>query len=352
MRRLLPVTLALIAVLGSPSIASAQTTASAQPATTPGLPDASGITAFCGGRPAPQPYTGPTVNPTNPRYHTVTADAGTAFAAVLNGAGDPMRAASLYWQAFTILLDDVRPATQAIASEPGQRVVQMLAMVQTDAARAQRCAVVRCLLPRTTGEQHTQLAAIEAQCGPVVTPVSNPPPTAAMQTFVLTVEERAALTFDAALYQRALDEHVLVFEPNNVWRLPVVYYREALTAAVARYRVVNPGPRPPTTPSRSTLNWALHGAGAGVAVLSFATAGVLAAMCSSANQPAEDANAGRTTTGVDRDALARASNLCTAANVMMGVGGVAIAATTVSFFVTAPRTPSGHALGASLTIRF
>ncbi len=330
-RRLAVLALSLAALCGS-SVAIAQPVSAAQPAV-PALPDARSIQATCGSLP---PIDRPV--PPTAQAHLSYIRAGIAANAAFSRPDFP-QALALYWEAYA----------QEQTTEVVERLRATLGLVTATVPLDRRCAIVACLVHRTTGAERQSLEELRNQCNAQT--AVHPVP---VQTFSLTSEERAALTLDVTLHERSRREGALDIRPGNEWRLPESY-RAALDQAVRSYRRINLGlTRPPLTPGRSPLSWALHAAGAGIGVVSLVAAAILGVECDENNQTTEDANAGRTATGVNRDNLATARSVCPAANVMAVVGGAALVATGISFGLTLPRSQPGRtsALGASVTIEF
>lgn len=260
--------------------------------TTP-MPDASGITSFCGALPPPNTPT--RAGAATTRYQLPLANAADAF-----GGGHPEVASPLFWQAFTIVAADPFPASRALVPEIGGRVVVTLGL-QGDSTRAQRCAMLQCLVPRSTGTARAQFEQQERElhCSPA-TPPSTPVP-------IVPV----------------LNPRIVVTQPP-------------IPTPVVRPPVPHPPILPPAGPARSSANWALHVSGWGVGALGLIGFGVFGALCESANETAVLANSGQTD-GWDRATHAQARNFCSLANISLGVGLAATAATTTSFLLTRPR---------------
>jgi hypothetical protein len=261
------------------------------------MPNAQGITSFCAALPPPNAPT--RSGPATTRYQVALANAGEAFS-----QGRPASAAPLYWQAFTIVASDPHPVSRALVPQIGDRIRVMLTL-QGDATRDQRCALAQCLIDRTTGADRAPFEQLsqELRCSPA-TPPPNPVPTPPI---------------------------VPVPTPHVVVTPPLVP-----TPLVVRPRVPNPPILPPTVPARSRANWALHISGWSAGALGFIGFGVFGALCESANETAVLANSGQTD-GWDRATHAQARTFCTLANVSLGVGLAATAATTTTFFLTRPR---------------
>ncbi len=281
--------LASLALVLVSSVAFGQTTSP----TPPVMPNADGITSFCAALPPPNAPT--RSGPATTRYQVALANAGEAFS-----QGRPASAAPLYWQAFAIVASDPHPVSRSLVPQIGDRIRVMLTL-QGDATRDQRCALAQCLIDHTTGADRTPFEQLsqELHCSPA-TPAPIPVP-------------------------------VVPPTPHVVVTPPLVP-----TPLVVRPRVPNPPILPPAVPTRSSANWALHLSGWGVGALGLIGFGVLGALCEGANETAVLANTGQTD-GWDRATHNRAQTFCALANVSLGVGLAATAATTTTFFLTRPR---------------
>jgi hypothetical protein len=230
---------------------------------------------------------------------------------------------------------DPSAAARRLEQEVGSQTLVALS-AQGPATRAQRCALLNCLIVRTAGAQRApfEAQAQELACNAqtVVPPHPVGPTPVVETTFLMSDIERRAYSFDTALQSRVQAAHALTVV-GAAWRLSVAF-RADLTASVRRYELAQGSAS--TTPHRSTLNWALHGAGAGVGVAGLVSFAVLGALCTASNQPMVRTNAGQAL-GVDRGSYADSVNFCRWANIALVVGGTATVVTATSFYLTRPR---------------
>lgn len=299
------------------------------------VPDAAGMTGICAGFPSITDAN--QAGPATTQYLQPFAAGGTAY-----GRGEFVAASQFFWRAIVILASDRRSASQALVPMVGQRLLPSLS-AQGDATRSQRCALLTCLVSRTSGERRVNFERVanELRCDePIQAQV--PPPHSdpeRVEHFSIGGEDILAVEADDPLMTVLQgDENFLMVinsGPSRQWDVPIGYRRrvdEAILAYRSRPRqpplVRTPHPATPST-TRSAAGYAVPiGLWTGAtASLIYGTIQTIA--CLDARSELAARNQGQLE-GWSREAQAVSANACTAAVVALPlaaalgtVGGIA-----------------------------